>query len=255
MNSKAYLMPLIILIVIIFTAGVIVPEIFTMKSSYAELKKAEKELDLVNQKIEKAENLSKMLAANVEKQNILMRYIPLNAQEEDAINNLDRIVYAENLALLKLSPADKNEIKTLQDTPVQNNPVSDNTEQENPEQNNPTEMLEMSGMRVSVAGTYEKIKSLLEKIKGMHNLNKIVALKISKIITPDKDNATSDLLQADMAVGFGYMKKVTAADVNSEILDSGKFNMSIIDKINQEAKTNFVEITPGQTGKINPFIP
>lgn len=235
MKSKVLLMPSIILVVIIFTIGIILPKIFETKTFYVALKDAKKELDSTMQKVEKANELSQTLIANTEKQNILTRYIPLKEQEEDAINNLDMLAYTEGLALTKLSPAPKNEILALQD-------ASDN-------------LIKISGINMAVVGNYGKIKTLLEKIKGMQRFNKILSLKISKVIIPNQDNANSDQLQADMVLGFGYLNKVTVVNVNSDILNSGKFNMSVVDKITNNAKTNFSEITPGQAGKTNPFIP
>jgi len=249
MKLKILITPVVIIIAVIATAGIILPKAFEAKDVLEKQKKSQQDLTQASDKIDKANRLSQELAVNTEKQNILLRYIPVDKQEEGLINNLDAIASAEGLAIVKLSPVTKA-ASTVSIAP-------ENSGEDIPGGADSSQLsagkIKTTDVDVTVIGSYEKTKSFLEKLKGMQRFNEVVSLEISKMV--NTDNPDQNNLQTKMVLGFGYLDRVTVASINSEILNSGKFNISTIEKIKNSAKTGFSEINIGQTGKTNPFIP
>ena len=83
MKLKSLILPIIIIIAIISAAGVILPKFIETMDLNKEQKKIEQDLAETEKKLQKAKELSQELLSNTEKQNILLRYIPISEQEED----------------------------------------------------------------------------------------------------------------------------------------------------------------------------
>lgn len=242
MKLKLLIAPITIIVLIIATIGMLLPKVLEVKGVFASLKKAGQEMNQTMDKIKKANEFKQELTANTEKQNILLRYIPINKQEEDIINNLDAIASEAGVASidLELVPVNKT---VLPDVAAEGDANSQLT----------VNAIKTIDVEVSIVGSYEQIKTFLEKTRKMQRSNEVVSLKISKIL--DNEGVDLGLLRAEMVLGFGYLDKITVTNVSENVLSSGGFNMSIIDEITNNAKTNFFEINTGQTGKTNPFLP
>ncbi len=247
MKLKLLITPIIIILAVVFTAAFILPKALEAKDSFDKFKKSKQELEKTLEKIEKAKKLGQELKTNTEKQNILLRYIPASKQEEEIINNLNAIAASEGLAVASLSPADKAEAATESALSENGVPGTANAAAQS------GKAMEMANAEMDVVGNYDQIKAFLEKVGKMQRVVNILSLEISKVTTDQ--NADPNKLQASMDLGFGYLEKVNIANANNEILDKGKFDMSVIEKIKNNAKTDFSGVEVGQTGKANPFIP
>ena len=245
MKLKLLFVPVVIIILGIVTVGIILPKVFEAKDSSEKLKKAEQDLAQTVDKINRINILSQELSANTEKQNILLRYIPASRQEEIFVNNLESIASAQGVTLTKLSLSSKaEEIKgeAINDL--------DGTAKLQLASNN---KLKTANVDVMIVGNYEQIKSFLEKVRSMQRFADVLSLKILK--GEEIADADPNRLNAEMTIGFGYMEEINIANASSDMLSGGKFNMSVIDKIANNAKTEFSDVTVGQAGRTNPFLP
>jgi Tfp pilus assembly protein PilO len=249
MKLKILIVPVALIIAVIATAGIILPKALETKDAFGKLKKAEQDLSQTADKIDKSNKLTQELTANTGKQNILLRYIPIDKQEEGVINNLDAVASAEGLVIIKLSPVSAVETAASMATAKSEEEVSGGSSGSQLEVNK----IKTTDVNMMVVGSYEKIRSFLEKLDKMQRFNDVASLKISRVM--NNENPDPNNLQAEIVLGFGYLNRVTVASVNSEILNSGRFDMSAITKITDKATTNFSEISIGQTGKTNPFLP
>jgi Tfp pilus assembly protein PilO len=154
MKLRLLIIPVAILLVVIATIGILLPQTFEIIGATKNAKEAKENLADTMAKIENADKLSYELTVNVEKQNILLRYIPKNKQEETIINNLDTIASSEGVAITSLAMvaekknADPGEASTKK--------------KEEKASSNKLKTVEFS---VNVVGSYDQIKSFLTKTK------------------------------------------------------------------------------------------
>lgn len=264
MKIKILIVPVITILLIVSTIWIILPKAFQVKEEYLNMKKSQQELSEMTEKIGKANNLSKDLTTNTEKQNILMRYLPIDKQGEDILNNLNVIAASEGAAISDLVLSEEKDTagsSIAAAGQIQEKTDSSSGNSVGSAKNSKALVSEVGAKSVkaeiTIVGDYEKIRRVVDKINNMKRNSKVASLKISikqNLIAGESVNAANEL-EANITANFGYLKKVTIADVNSSVLDSGKFDMSVVDKILASSNTEFSEINIGQTGRTNPFIP
>lgn len=250
MKLKLLITPIAVIVAVVAAAGIILPKVLDVVNLVKEQKKAEQSLAVTEERIGKSSKLNQELAVNTEKQNVLLKYIPVLREEEVAVNNLNAVAAAAGVSIADLSLSKEVEKNANALPEEEAGEISgENSGLKSVAKNVPKTV----NFDVVIMGSYDQLKSFLGKLNETQRLTEISSLKISK--TKGIDGADSDKLQANMVLGFGYLNKVSIANVNSEVLNSGKFDMSVIDKITNNVKTDFSEINIGQTGKTNPFLP
>lgn len=261
MKIKILIAPIAIIALVGLSIWIILPQANELRAEIATLKKAEKRLSETKDKIEKSDKLKRELAANVEKRDILMKYLPVDKQEEWIINNLNSLAAEDGLAIVALTlSSSPNKVPVVSDK--SNKPVRANTADVDSigMEEKPTEEYMNASVpvgldaNVSLVGSYEKIKSFLGKSKRLQRANETISFRISR--PASNEDADTNNLQADLVLNFSYLKDITVADASSQILKSGKFDMlPVIEEIKNNTGTKFSEINVGSTGKSNPFIP
>jgi Tfp pilus assembly protein PilO len=259
MKLKILITPLIILVAIIATIMVILPMAFETRDKFFELKEARNKLAEISEKMEKSDLLKQELAANAQKQNVLLKYLPMEKQEEDVINNLNAVAASAGVAITEMEILPEKTTGTGKaDKTVKANLTSEEVEMagQKQEEGNRSEagLLNAVNVKLSVIGSYDNLKNAVGKIGQMQRANQLASLKIFQPTAQEKN--PSNNLQATVELSFSYLKKVTLANVSSRILESGKFEMlPVVDQIENNLKTEFAEINLGAAGKANPFLP
>lgn len=254
-------MPLIVTLLIVSFIWMIFPAAMGLRGKMQDLQTARARLAEASEKVNKAAALKQELLSSAKEQSILVKYLPMIKQEEEIINSLNLIAQETGVAISELSViTPRVPLAPSGERPT--NAIMTNVDYVNENADGsqlPVEVLEpvvLSNLetKLSLVGNYEKIKNVIAKINGLERSNQITDLKISEILNTEK--VVTDSLQADIAMNFNYLKKITAADVNSTILQSGKFNMlPVIEQIKNNAKTSSAEIAIPPVGKANPFMP
>jgi hypothetical protein len=260
MRLKILITPLIILIAVIATVMVLLPMAFEIRDKFLGLKDAENKLTEVSEKIEKSDLLKQELLANAQKQNVLLKYLPMEKQEEDVINNLNAVASSAGVAITEMAILPEKATgtekagKTTKTNLTNEEVESVNQKQAEGEIRSEKGILNVVNAKFSVIGSYDNLKDVLGKIMQMQRANQITSVKVFHPTAQEKN--PSNNLQATIELSFNYLKKVTLANVSSRILESGKFDMlPVIDQIENNLKTEFAEINLGSAGKSNPFLP
>ncbi len=249
MKLKILFVPSAIVAAIILVIWGIVPAYGNYKQAKDTLKADQAKLQDVDGKEKNIQSLSDQLKASADQQGVLMEYIPSSEQEEDVIGSLNDLASSENLTVGALSMATDNA-----GSAYANNNTAKN---QNKDQADSFEV------KMDVAGQYQNIKNFLEKLVTLKRYNEIAGLTISGSAaanTPDNQGnqkqAPSDVLAADVTMGFNYLKTANSVDdFNGSIFATGKFNMDAIKDIQAKTSTDMSKIQDNSSGRANPFLP
>lgn len=243
MKLKILIAPLLIILIIVMAIWVVAPAYRGLMAQKEELAAAKQKLADIQEKNAQAAKLKQELAGNTGQAEMLLKYIPGDAQEEIIIENLNSLAQGEGLAIFNLSVADnalKNSASAVSSV------VNVSQEEEAPA------VLSADSISVSVgfAGPYEKIRSFLGKLASLKRGNNITSLKIAAAAE------TAGSLQANMVLKFSYFAGGNSAiSANSSIFSKGSFDTAVIEQIKSKLNAEIVPVSIGETGKTNPFLP
>lgn len=265
MKIKILIAPALIVFSIWMAIWVINPEYKELKIDKQKLTEARKKLSDIQEKNRKIENLSQDLSVNAETQGILLRYIPSDPKEEEVVDNINYLASYEGISLYQMS-IESEKSGQLTESPFTEasapfvsdaSPVSsaDGTAvQETPKKSEPKEML----VKIGLVGTYDKIRSFTNKLATLRRFNRVDSMKIEekKSDSPEKNKSPEGILKVESSVAFNYMEKVVSINnINDEIFQRDRFDISVVDDIKNRMNTSLVDLEMKAGGRENPFIP
>ncbi len=108
---------------------------------------------------------------------------------------------------------------------------------------------------ISVIGSYKQLVVFLDNLYRIKMINNIASVDIVKESEDKEEGETGDYLSMDVVVYFGYAPKDSSAVSNFDdpIFEKNSFNLNAIEKMSKAM--NAPEISIGETGKDNPFLP
>jgi len=246
MKLKILIIPLLILIIIVFSIWFLMPTYFAVKDTKVKLDEATAKNEDIKNKLETAKSLNQELLSKGEEQKILNVYLPENKEEEEVINYFDDLVRREGMLAVGLALSPKENPQPIV-------PVDPSTGVALEASSDPA--VQYMNATFKVAGTYEKVRDFMEKLSKLKRFNEISALKISKDVSQENESGASNSLIVDATAGFGYLEKIkNVSDINNSALVSGKFDLSAIDYIKNNRNTEISGLTPDTAGKSNPFV-
>lgn len=242
MKLKLIIAPLLVLLIIIMAIWVVAPTYQELQVQKDELATAQQKLADIQEKNAQAAKLKKELAGNAIQKDVVFNYLPAAAQEESIIENINSLASGEGLSISNISVT--GDTGKNVPAPV----VSDGTDT----QAIPALSENKISFSVGVIGSYEKIKSFLNKLAALKRYNNVSALKIS----PAVSGGPANNLQANMTINFAYfLGNNTAVNINSSIFSEGSFDTAVIEQIKSKLSTEVIPVNIGETGKANPFLP
>lgn len=267
MRLKFLFFPIILIISLAIFIGYIWPEITSILeiNDYKVAKSAE--LQSIKEKQAAIELVDKKISENIADETTVKGYLPENKIEERIISGINYLAGAANVPLLNISLVDSKETANLMnavgsslDAPAKGtiainplivDPVTGVASVDN------KNSIQVTSVKIAVAGDYEKIKIFLDSLQRMPILNTIKSLNITKeknASTTDPAVNTSLSLSADVVVDFGYL---SVAKVNSQQLENFKPELdndtilSLSKYISQKSQS--IVIGDDKKGKLNPF--
>lgn len=260
MKVKILIAPLLIVSMVALLIWIIYPAytngVDGVKEKRAEYEKEKGTLNIISQKTANMESLYASLAAesNKPKEDTLMKYVPDSIKEEEVINNLNYLITNEGLSVTNLSvaqPAKKEEMPVL---PVE--PTGDSAEatDEAAEQIVPA-VPDMFKVNFSAVGSYDKIKSLIDKIYKLERFNGVTTLSIDKL-TDQSGASDGNNLQAVGVLEFAlFGKTANPANPQNPVFAKSNFNWAVVDKINSSKNVNATKLNVDSSSRANPFLP
>lgn len=258
MKIKLFLAPSLIVIMITLIIWTVYPAytngVDGVKEKYQKVKNQKNLMVGLDYRISNAQKLIADLDVNVSSNEVVFDYISREKEDEKIIDNLDLLARDSSLFVTNISVSEiKNEV--VPDQTI--TPVSEA---------NPAVSLQPAvafrtmpnKIRVdfSVVGNYENIKILLEKVQKLKRFSNISDLEIK--IQIKEDQSLSESLLADMTLEFNYLKepsKLADGDIENSIFSSGVFSKEVIEKIKNSRSIGVNNVSPGQKGIANPFLP
>jgi hypothetical protein len=264
MKIKILIVPFMICLIIVLMIWVIYPA-FTNPASKDGLlekmttSKTEKErLDKMNNKSQNSDSLYSVLSSGSAKKDVIMKYVPEKAKEEEIIDNLNYIATSEGLAVIDLSVSvGKNSPVVPVDPAINKAMAAPQLDASgNPIIIIPKPSASVLTIKYSVIGSYDKIKNVFEKIYKLERFNKANSIEISKPSSKDEKVEVGDSLQVDAEFSFSYLKKISSIqDLENPVFLSSQYDMSIADKIQSEKNVSIPGLPSEASGRGNPFLP
>jgi hypothetical protein len=215
----------------------------------AELKKDNENLEMIRGRSEKIHKLAADLNSSdmAQKKELLMDFLPYSIEEYKIIDNLNYLILKDELRGLAISVAQPMDSPALQSSAV-------SLSGEAGTQAVPEFKATSLTVSLSVQGSYEKIKSIFQKIYGLKRFNRVLAFKIEP--ANQGTAGTGDLIVTSSLEFFFLKESGSFSSVDDSNLVKNDFDRATLDRIAKSKETPLLpEIQLDLKGKPNPFIP
>lgn len=267
MKVKILIVPLVLVASLAFMIWLVYPAYSDMRIQQGELKKQNSQVADLEGKDQKVKELTSVLNGNVEKQAIVIKFLPSSQKEEEIIKSLNEIASQEGVSVSGISVSEpKTETAPLEIVPPTSyvpsassvSAVDNGTDQLLASNPAPARSKTIKfETELNLYGSYDKIKNVINKIYNLNRSNQVTNLTISHS-GGGGEKEIADNLQADLTLEFSYLemgKIESVVDMNNKILASGKFDMAVADEIQRIKNTDVSSVNLDSSGKTNPFLP
>jgi Tfp pilus assembly protein PilO len=267
MNIKIIAVPLLILVIMVFSIWYVYPEYQDIKNISPITAEEKAKLADFDKKNAAISNLAIQAKSASQEQDTLAEYIPSQKKEEDIINQLNDISFTNGLLVLEITFEESKDAK-IATTDFAGNPLTtDPTTGEVAPIDPITGAAIVSAapkpkdvnVRMVGMGSYEQIKAFLRKLEKLKRYNGIKLIKISRDLDRTggqaSDNETStNLLKMEVTINFNYLLEVKKINsVDNDILKIQELDPSIAEKISKEKNSEIPAINITSIGESNPF--
>jgi len=256
MKLKILIPPVVIVAVISLIIWGIVPAWADLSVNRDSLKNDQGKLADAQDKKKNVDSLFQELNSSVDQQNTLLKYLPYAKQEEDLFNTISGLASQEGLLVSTLS-LQKDTVAASENAGID---LNASTSGPGGEVAVPKPSASSFNVKVGIAGDYQKVKNLLNKLNSLSRFNKLLSLEISTVDAASASDGglkvvSPDMLNATMELSFSYLKKSpSVANFNEKVFSSDKFDMSSIAAITNRANVGLMQIKDNSAGRENPFI-
>jgi len=236
----------LMIIIIVSAIWFVVPAYQEMSQKRSDLKESTAKLVDLREKSTMTDKLSGELQSKNVEQALILSYLPTSVIEEQVIDNLNYIASAEGVSIYNLS------VKrlTAEAIAAAKAATTSNAKSKN--------SLQKTEVTYGMIGSYDKIKSVLQKVYKLKRYNSISSISVKKVFLPgtENQNTATDNLQADVKLAFDYLEEVKIVDdLDNPLFTQGQFTMKAVEDINSMAGIDVAKINPPATGRTNPFLP
>lgn len=264
MNLKIFLVPLSIALMIWASIGIISPKYSEVQLLRESLKKEAENLNNLNVQEKNKNKLVSDLEANSKQKDILLKYLPREANYEEIVDNLNFISKQNNLLAYDISvekeeaPSGISLAKAVSDASVDEDGTIANPKAA------AKASASLSGVRniyvsFGAVGAYENVRTMLDQISKLKRFNQIVNLKIDKVKNGEEkddgvDYPSSNNLQMTATIAFNYAPKISASNnLNNAIFSSDALDISVADKIEKRYTMSISDLKVDPTDRPNIF--
>jgi|WetSurMetagenome_2_1015567.scaffolds.fasta_scaffold296512_2 hypothetical protein len=276
MKLKIIIFPFVLIMTIIMAVNFIYPDYQKIQTVRTEIEGKEAELANLEAKSQNVKKLASDLESNETNRDFVMRYLPEKKNEEVIVDRSNYLTIDSSVLLVNV---DLEEIKA----PVVQGPSAEEqalldrnaqlTGQSNVVQSIPDPPFEVDklGATVELIGTYENIKTYLNRLYRIENWFDINSLEIELVNNDNEESQGSEANQESTSQGsnevknlvvrynlnFGYFPKVNIK-VNQipQIFTQSNFDFSAAEKAREISTSVIPDIDAGSYGsRTNPFFP
>lgn len=267
MSVKIIAVPLLILVIMVFSIWYLYPEYVDIKNVSLKTTEEKTKLSDFDKKNAEINGLAAELKSAGQAQDILAEYIPSQKKEEDIINELNDISFTNGLSVLEITFEESKDAGLATTDSIGNPLAVDPTTGEVAPIDPMTGAIMVStapkpknvNVRMVGMGTYEQLKAFLRKLENLKRYNGLKLIKISKDSnlaggqTSDNE-ASAKLLKMEITINFNYLTGVKKIDnTDNNIFNIQKLDLSITEKISKEKNSEVPGINITSVGESNPF--
>jgi Tfp pilus assembly protein PilO len=253
MKVKLLLPPLVIVICIGLMVWFVYPaytnDVDGIKEKRQQLAEENKKLAEVKEKVANISRLAAQLESEKENRPTIMSFVPDSRKEEEIMDNLNFISGNGGLSVVGLN------IKPISKEAVVPNPTPTNPVEAVPEVVKPSDF----AAELTVVGSYENIKNMLEKVYRLERFNavKIATIEKAEVQSEGKNVSTAtDSLRATISLNFNLLRKQgRVIAITDPAFSLSSFDMSVAKTIREKKSVEILPMIIDQAGRVNPFIP
>ncbi|MCD6149628.1 hypothetical protein J7J13_02480 [bacterium] len=240
MRLKIFFFPIALAVSIVLFIWLINPEFSQLKGDKSELDSQKNILREIKVKKQNVNNLNANLDGNSDKEKLVLEYFPSVEKEEEIINMLNYSATSSGIALLDFN-ADivKDSSKSFKAAEAEENKA-------------PEVMVRKTKVKLSLAGSYENIKSFFDRIYKIKRANDISMVNIFS-------QPESEKLLAEAEICFSYLPQTHLSlgdELSDPIFSQKSFNFTVADKVAElTSENNVSKLEANLAGRSNPFIP
>lgn len=246
MRLKVLVFPVAIIVSTVVSIAYIYPEIQSVIANKKELEMKSQLLASLSQKLKNVESLKSSYESDVDSRNKVMSFIPINAEEETAVNNFHRILSLGGAVLLDARSQtilDKKSTITEEDGVLSDEELA-------------KKLFRKGNMesQMKIAGEYKGIKDILGGLAVFSRQNRVVRAVIQTTKNPvNNQEENPNILTMDITSRFVYAPQVQLAPGQSpQAFDKSSFDFSFLN----DYRLKGADVTVEQTdGRENPFLP
>ncbi len=261
MKLKIIFFPLALAFSVYFAIAFVWPEFVKIQQTQKDIAEKQKILDSVRQKKTNIVSLKKMLDENHEKAAFVESYYPREKQEERFVSEINNLAASSGVVLLDLSIKEQPKapiaaVKKEDDAQSQNALFRKSNDGQSLTEETVRNPVQYSGVKISIAGDYDRVKIFLEKIYKIGLLNRINLVSIEKSVPKEEtEKVAANTLSANLEVEFGHSPVLMVKkDATLPVFSKTGFDLALVEKVRSfiEQSASSLEVSP--SGKANPFV-
>ena len=240
MKLKILFFPLSLATAIVLFIWFIHPEFSQFKEDRNELDAQRNILREVKIKKQNINNLNASLDDNLDKEKLILEYLPPFEKEEDIINALNYLATSSGTVLVDF---EANIVKGN---------LGRSKIPKTGEENAAETVKHKTKAILNLTGSYENIRSFFDQIYRMKRANNISMVNISS--QPESEN-----LLAKAEIYFDYLPQSRLSlenELSDPIFSQKSFDFTVADKVKElTGGDNISKLETGSVGRSNPFLP
>ncbi|HLC94923.1 MAG TPA: hypothetical protein VJH89_00410 [Patescibacteria group bacterium] len=259
MQLKLLIVPFFIIMILVLGIGYIKPDVDVIKAKKAEILVRETQVAKLNSVLANIESLNSLLDTKQTTEEFLYTYLPATLNQEQVIDAFNFFATQSGLAIANVCVI-QSKSKWSADEALRNVVVEDLMEaredfiQRTLINVNAGVPVSAPPVRVrsfflagSVIGSYENIKSFLERMTHLERFHAIHLFSLESV-------AESTNLMGSFEIEYGYVPKQSIPSALSmPIFFQPTLDFSTVDTLQNTIKQPLPVLEKGQTGRPNPF--
>lgn len=262
MKLKIIFFPLILVACIVIFIAYIWPEYQSIRGALTDLNESKATLQEIMGKKSNVDKLKQSLAANRDKENEVLEFLPVSQNEEEIINGVNYLATDSAVNLSNVSFEKKAAVPVSQDEDVPSSKealFSSEGDESTAISRKPA--VRAAKVTISFAGNYENIRTFLEQIYKMEQYNSVSSISIASSEAAESEEgeevaAAPGALSASVEADFGYMPSISIGkDYSNPIFTQTSFDFTSYNEMKNFIQEKVPVLDAGQTGRANPFLP
>lgn len=249
MQLKVLIPPFFIVMILILAIGYIKPDFNVLQTKKVDIIVKETAVANVNTVIANISSLNSSLDAGQDFEKFAYRYLPSTQSQEQVIDAFNFLVTQSGMIITKM------ELKQPQES--SNASLGDQSGVISADASvvPPPPVMKTFTFTGSVAGSYENIKALFDRLAHTERFQKVNLLSIAaEKVDQSTEAPDTNRLVGTFEAEFGYLPaEPVASALNMPIFLRSKFDFSDMSKLLEQTASTVPTLEKGQTGKPNPF--